>query len=68
MPDIIFWMRRNSYQKAKCKRKVSNEDILVYRERDKVNHWRKRQGKLNVNQVDDILIEGEIIELDNEYV
>ena len=37
-------------------------------ERDKVNHRRKRQGMLNVNQVDDVLIEGKIIESNNEYV
>ena len=57
----------NSCWKAKHKRKVSNEDIVAYRERDKVNHRRKRQGMLNVNKFDDILIEGEIIESENEY-
>ena len=47
---------------------VSNVEIATYRERDKVNHRRKRQGMLNVNQVDDVLIEGEIVESKNEYV
>ena len=61
-------MGSSSYQKAKRKGKVSNEDIAAYRERDKLNHRRKRQGMLNVSQVDDVLVEGEIIELDNEYV
>ena len=61
-------MGRNNRQKAKCKRKVSNEDIVAYRERDKMEHRRKRQGMLNISQVDDELVEGEIIELDNEYV
>ena len=45
-----------------------NEDIVAYRERDKLNHRRKRQGMLNMNQFDDVLIEGEIIESENEYV
>ena len=61
-------MGSSSFQKDKCKRKVLNEDIAAYRETDKLNHRRKRQGMLNVSQVDDVLIEGEIIELDNEYV
>ena len=61
-------MENSSRRKAKYKRKVSNEDIATYGERDKVNHQRKRQGMLNVSQVDNVLIEGEIIELDNEYV
>ena len=61
-------MGSSSSQKAKYKRKVSNEGIATSRERDKVNHRRKRQGMLNVSQVDDVLIEGEIIESDNEYV
>ena len=61
-------MGSSSRRKAKCKRKVSSEDIVAYRERDKVNHRRKRQDMLNVSQVDDVLIEGEIIGLDNEYV
>ena len=45
-----------------------NKDIVAYRERDKLNHRRKRQGMLNVSQVDDVLVEGEIIESDNKYV
>ena len=57
-----------SRQKSKRKRKVSNEVIATYRERDELNHQRKRQGMLNVSQVDDVLIEGKIIESDNEYV
>ena len=61
-------MRSTSHWKAKFKKKVSNEDIVAYRESDKVNHQRKRQGILNVNQVDNVLIEGEIVELENEYV
>ena len=61
-------MGSSSHWKAKCKRKVSNEDIATYRERDKLNHCRKRQGMLNVSQVDDVLVKGEIIESDNEYV
>ena len=61
-------MGSSSRQNAKCKGKVSNEDIVAYRERDKVNHPRKRQGMLNVSQVDDVLVEGEITESDNEYV
>ena len=28
----------------------------------------KRQGMLNVDEVDDVLIKGEILELENEYV
>ena len=61
-------MGSNSRRKAKHKRKVSNEDIAAYRERDKMEHQRKRQGMLNVSQVDDELVEGKIIESDNEYV
>ena len=61
-------MGSNSHRKAECKRKVSNEDIATYRERDKIEHRRKRQGMLNIIQVDDELVEGEIIESDNGYV
>ena len=61
-------MERNSNRKAKHKMKVSNEDIATYRERDKIEHRRKKQGMLNISQVDDELVEGEIIESDNEYV
>ena len=68
MSDIVIWMGSSSRRKAKWKRKVSNEDIAAYRERDKMEQRRKRQGMLNVSQVDDELVEGEIIESDNEYV
>ena len=61
-------MGSSSHRKAKSKRTILNEDIATYRGRDKVNHRRKRQGILNVNQVDDVLIEGEIKESHNEYV
>ena len=33
-----------------------------------MEHRKKRQGMLNISQVDDELIEGEIIESDNENV
>ena len=59
-------MGNNSRRKAKHKRKVLNDDIATYRERDKVNHQGKRQVMLNVNKVNDVLIEGEIIESENE--
>ena len=61
MSDIVIWMGSNNRQKAKHKRKVSNEDIAAYRERDKVNHQKKRHGILNVSQVYDESVEGEII-------
>ena len=51
----------SSHQKAKWKRKISNEDIATYMERDRGNCQRKRQVMLNVSQVDDVLIKGEII-------
>ena len=61
-------MGSSSRRKDKRKRKISNDDIAAYRERDKMEHRRKRQGMLNISQVDDELIEGEIIKSDNEYV
>ena len=57
-------MGSNSRRKAKRKRKASNEDIVAYREKDKLNHRRKRQGMLTVSQIDDVLVKGEIIESD----
>ena len=33
-----------------------------------LNHRRKKQSMLNVSQVGNVLIKGEIIESDNEYV
>ena len=61
-------MGSSSCQKVKHKRKVSNEDIATYRERDKIEYQREKQGMLNVSQVDNELVEGEIIESNNEYV
>ena len=61
-------MGSNNRRKDKRKRKISNEDVAAYRERDKMEHWRKRQVMLNIIQVDDELVEGEIIESNNEYV
>ena len=58
-------MGSSSRRKAKRKKKVSNEDIATYRERDKLNQQRKRKGMLNVSQVDDVPIDNDNAEIEN---
>ena len=44
-------MGSGSCQKSKRKRKLSNDQIEVYRERDRECHRRRRQGMLNIANV-----------------